>query len=63
MIAFTILGVLFFWMFCWQVGYHFGEWLDVRRGIKSLFEPIEREVETLAVLLAAFTTTGASNVE
>lgn len=45
MSGFTVLGVLFFWMICWQVGELAAKALHFRSLMAAVMEPIHDELE------------------
>jgi hypothetical protein len=51
MSAFTILGVLFFWIFCWELGYHIAMALDAKSRFEDLIGPVAYELEVLVSML------------
>jgi hypothetical protein len=51
MIAFTVLGVLVFWLVMFGAGWFLGMWLDVRRGMKVWVNSIDSEVQDIRVLV------------
>lgn len=55
MIVFTIIGVLVFWTFCWQMGYLIAMACDAKARIDDLCNPMTNELE---VLIAALSVSG-----
>jgi hypothetical protein len=55
MIVFTILGVLVYWYVMGVLGYLLGWYLDFRRGMAAMLEPVDREVKELRVMLDCLT--------
>jgi hypothetical protein len=51
MIVFTILGVLTYWAAMYALGYGLGLYLDIRRGIQILCEPIDTTLVEIEMLL------------
>lgn len=55
MIAFTILGLLFFWFCCWHIGYLLAMYFDVVAKWDDFMQPYVSEVEVLIRHLDAAT--------
>lgn len=53
MVAFTILGLLVFWWFCWELGYHIAMFFDAKARIDNLCKPVASELEVLIAYLSA----------
>jgi hypothetical protein len=51
MTLFTVLGFVFYVVFCFQLGYQLGALREAKNRTEALFTPVMSEVETLAVLL------------
>lgn len=52
MTAFTVLGVLWFWWFCWELGYHIGMFFDAKERIDLLIgKTFTSELEALIAFL------------
>jgi hypothetical protein len=61
MIVFTILGVLVYWYVMGVLGYLLGWYLDFRRGMAAMLEPVDREVKELRVMLDCLTVYAKEN--
>jgi len=47
MIAFTIIGLLVFWWFCWELGYHAAMACDAKARLDEWLSPVASEMEVL----------------
>lgn len=47
MIAFTVIGLLFFWMCCWHIGYFAAMYFDATAKWDAFMEPYVTELEVV----------------
>lgn len=45
MIVFTAIGLLFFWWFCWELGYMLAMACDAKARVDELLKPVSTELE------------------
>lgn len=61
MIVFTVIGVVMFWWVMGCIGYGLGMFLDVRRGLHRMTEPVDNVVKEIEHFVALMTVMYPSN--
>jgi predicted transglutaminase-like protease len=52
MTVFTIIGLLVFWWFCWELGYSIALACDAKACLNDLMKPVVSELEVVVAMFS-----------